>query len=631
MIANGTKVVVCGNWAGLVSGFDAKRGYAVKKLKPNGEPGKAVTWCKPENVAANGSPSPAPEPTVELDDSFKVLPTDAEDIGLKPSVTVDEIKFAVEPVPAIESGLAAKLKANRAGAEPHLIIVARAGTGKTTTLISALQVLMGQTPTTMIHDRETGERKVVPIVPSEQQKAIWDAIAMSKGKVRKVCLAAFNKSIAVELQTRVPAGCDAMTMHSMGFKAVQKASRKRLDVNKFRVGNIVAKLKGWDDGRKFRNDQPLFVGVVEKLVGLCKGNLLNGTEEELADLVDYFDLDLEGVNRDDVFETVPAVLEKCKELNGEIDFNDMIWLPVVLGLPLPKYDLLLIDEAQDLNRGQQAIAKLAGNRLVFCGDPKQAIYGFAGADAKSMERLADELGRSDRGVMELPLTMTRRCGKAIVAEAQKLVPDFEAHESNGAGEVKSLAFDSKTAEDYRKVVADGDMVLSRVNAPLVSECFRFLKAGRKANIQGRDIGDGLISLVTKMKATTVVELIEKLGTWRDRETEKEEAKKIPSEARLINIQDKYECVIAFTEGRDSVEEVIERIEEMFTEDRNAPGIKLSSIHKAKGLEAPAVYFFRTKDAPCPHPMATTGWAREQENNLVYVAVTRAIKTLVFVR
>jgi ATP-dependent exoDNAse (exonuclease V) beta subunit len=62
----------------------------------------------------------------------------------------------------------------------------------------------------------------------------------------------------------------------------------------------------------------------------------------------------------------------------------MIYLPVALDLPMPKYDLLLIDEAQDLSKCQQALAKKAGRRLVFVGDPKQALYGFCGADSKSL-------------------------------------------------------------------------------------------------------------------------------------------------------------------------------------------------------------------------------------------------------
>jgi len=69
---------------------------------------------------------------------------------------------------------------------------------------------------------------------------------------------------------------------------------------------------------------------------------------------------------------------------------------------------------------------------------------------------------------------------------------------------------------------------------------------------------------------------------------------------------------------------------VFTDSLDTVGIKLSSIHKAKGLEAHRVFFLRPKGGECPHPMAKTGWQRGQEQNLLYVAITRAIEELVYV-
>jgi hypothetical protein len=60
------------------------------------------------------------------------------------------------------------------------------------------------------------------------------------------------------------------------------------------------------------------------------------------------------------------------------------------------------------------------------------------------------------------------------------------------------------------------------------------------------------------------------------------------------------------------------------------GVLFSSVHRAKGLEAQRVFIIRNADAPMPHPMAKLGWERVQENNLVYVAITRAIHELVWV-
>jgi len=427
------------------------------------------------------------------------------------------------------------------------------------------------------------------------------------------------------------------------------------------VQDIIAELLGRDI-RDLRRTKPGVVKATEELVGLCKMNLIHGLPElgccvsidALSDLASYYDVDLNG-RQAEVFDLVPRVLERCKDVarDGCIDFNDMIWLPVALGLAVYRYDLLLVDEAQDLNRCQQALAKKAGRRLVLCGDPKQAIYGFAGADAESMARLERELSVTDRGCVHLPLTVTRRCGRAIVDEAKHIVPDFEAHESNTPGIVFFASLPRKDESDgnkmlpYHGMVQDGDMVLCRCNAPLVSECFRFLRAGRKANIQGRDVGAGLIRTVEKLMkgyvspvesdlvkslsiTAEIIELHLRMDVWLHAEMAKENAKSTPSEQRVVNLQDKRDCITCFAEEAKTAADVVAKINSVFTDDKNGTGIRLSSVHKAKGLEARRVFILTPKEAPMPHPMARTAWEREQEMNIKYVAITRAIEELVWV-
>lgn len=549
-----------------------------------------------------------------------------------------KLDFMKEPEPKQTFG--SRLQKSKEKEAPHLIIEARAGTGKTTTLVEGLKFMKGLP---------------IKITPSPQQARVWEEMGRS-GAFQSTCFVAFNKSIATELQVRVPEGCVAMTMHSMGFKAVRQAfGLTGRDISQYRVQDIIARLLG-QDIRDLRKEKFDVLKATENLVGLCKINLTdlsnrNTRYNTLTDLAYYYDIELNG-NAEEVFDLVPRVLEECKNVSRDrrVDFNDMIWLPVALNLPVYQYDVLLVDEAQDLNRCQHALVMKAGCRLIFCGDPKQAIYGFAGADCESMERLEEMLKATDRGCVHLPLTVTRRCGKAIVAEAQQFVPDFEAYETNPEGKISRRAmkggpfpttgYDSEPVEGYQGTpvsetgyfysVKDGDMCLCRVNAPLVSQCFKFLKAGRKANIQGRDIGQGLVSLIKKMKANSIVDLTTKLSDWYQKEVEKETSKRNPNEFRLIALQDRYECLEYFMEDQVSVEQVVAKIESVFTDDKESPGVMFSSIHKAKGLEAKRVFFLEPTGATCPHPMAKTSWAKAQEFNLRYVAITRAIEELVYV-
>jgi superfamily I DNA/RNA helicase len=185
-----------------------------------------------------------------------------------------------------------------------------------------------------------------------------------------------------------------------------------------------------------------------------------------------------------------------------------------------------------------------------------------------------------------------------------------------------------------------------------------LKDGRKADIQGRSVATGLISTTKKCAEATglvnevvkqeivngrskttkvkdyskvpVAELIFQLSQWVEQEREKELAKKMPSDNRIITLQDRFDCIVAFTEGKQWVREVIAKIDEVFTDNKHSPGIKFSSIHKAKGLEAKRIFLLEPEGATVPHPMAKAAWQKEQEWNLRYVAITRAIEELVYV-
>ncbi len=562
-------------------------------------------------------------------------------------------KIPARPLPAIlarrkpKESLAATLKQGKKQTDnaPHLIIEARAGTGKTTTLVEGLKVIIGRKNLSFKDDPS--------ITPSIQQAAIWEAMSRPPMPV-SVCFVAFSKPIATELQRRVPKDVDAMTMHSMGLKAVIQSFDLggQNIVNNFRVGDIIAEILGRDIHDIRRKDFEL-LKATEKLVNLCKMNLIEFggdayVDHELSKLASHYDVELNDY-ASRVFDLVPKVLERCKDVarDGCIDYADMIWLPIVLNLHVQRYDLLLVDEAQDLNRCQQALAMKAGRRLILCGDPKQAIYGFAGADSKSMERMQELLGGNvgspdadKRGCQVLPLTVTYRCGKTIVKEAQKYVPDIEAHESNSEGFVRTALMKGIRGKlpcnGYREDVADGDMILCRVNAPLISECFKFLGDGRKANIQGRDVGAGLISTIKRIckplepAGVSIPTLMQGLSNWLHAETQKEQAKRNPNENRLIALQDRYDCIVCFMEGRETVEGVITKIEGIFTDDKENDGIKLSSVHKAKGLEASRVFLLQPEGAGIPHPMAKSAWQVEQEYNLLYVAITRAIDELVYV-
>jgi DNA helicase-2/ATP-dependent DNA helicase PcrA len=607
---------------------------------------------------ARGKPAakpPAdPEDRLAFEEMAPLAPDEMREL-ITPERVADELRLAEGAVgaPKPKGGFAEKMRANMAKEEQrqrtlrhgpsHVIVKALAGTGKTTTLISALQNLKGLTPTTVVRG-EDGAKLTMPITPTPQQRAVWDAVAESQDQCRFVAFVAFNSSIAEELASRVPPGMDAMTMHKLGYRAVNKAFGY-CPLDSKRVPKIIEELLEEDWNSLQRGPRAEMVGAAVQLTKLVKMNLVptdimddyedrKGVDAALQDLVDYYEIEISNGDKRQAFDLVPKIIDRCKEVGKDrkVDFDDMVWLPVALGLPVFQYDLLLVDEAQDLNRCQQALCKKAGRRLLFCGDPHQAIYGFAGADCESMARLAEELGNTQRGCIELPLTMTRRCGKAIVEEARQWVPEFEAFGDNPEGAVLQGVFHVPLTGErpYRAMVRPGDHIICRVTAPLIGECLGFLSEGRKASVLGRDVAASIKATLKRIRAASVSEMYERLDEWLANEVSKETSKKFPSESRIIALHDRAECLRVFMQDAATYEEVQARIEGVFTSNPDEPGIRLSTIHKAKGLEANRVFFLRPKGAGCPHPLARTPWQQAQERNLVYVAITRAIHELVHV-
>lgn len=136
------------------------------------------------------------------------VPADEVEELVHPERTADRLLRV--PTTAFGRKLEAALERVRAAEKaPHLIVAALAGTGKTTTLIEGLKHLKGL-PT--------------KITPSGQQRAVWEQLALTPASA-SVCFVAFNKAIATELQARVPPGCQAMTMHSLGYRAVTEIGR----------------------------------------------------------------------------------------------------------------------------------------------------------------------------------------------------------------------------------------------------------------------------------------------------------------------------------------------------------------------------------------------------------------------
>lgn len=280
-------------------------------------------------------------------------------------------------------------------------------------------------------------KKSSDFVPSVQQKAIFDELAKGQGNniivdakagsgktttivegmkyiprgdllPPKVVFLAFNKSIAETLGRRCPVGTVCSTFHSLGFRALKNSGIVPRNV---RFDGRKAMKLVWNACDK---DDPDTRNIC-RLVSMAKTVSVDVGQIDFEEVCYYHDLVLERQERG--FQIVRSVVEATLQDTETVDFDDMLYMPVMHGISFDKYHYVFVDEAQDTNDIQLEILtrlQAVTSRLVAVGDPHQAIYGFRGANADSMSRIARRFGCET-----YPLSVSYRCPKAVVREAQK--------------------------------------------------------------------------------------------------------------------------------------------------------------------------------------------------------------------
>lgn len=495
----------------------------------------------------------------------------------------------------------------------NAVVSAVAGSGKTTTLLNAIK-----------------------LIPND----------------KKVLFLAFNKSIAKELSCKVPQSSNIVvkTVHGFGMSTlIAEFGNMNINNSKYRV-----LLREILDGSPINHygfkseDYPMiemikisaedksqienFSGYQSKIGQLCdlgRMNLINTTNAEIGIA------ELNAIAKKHNIELVNgecsrawALIKLGLSITKVIDFADMIYMPIAFNLNAMKFDFVFVDECQDLNSCQRDFMQKAinpnGGRFIAVGDEKQAIYGFSGADADSFSKL-----QSIPNTITLPLSVSYRCATSIINLAKGIVPQLEAREGAKEGIIER----NSSFQDIRQ----GDMVLCRQTFPLVSLCLKYLSMGVKAHLMGSDIGKALIKMIADTERKT--EEFNMENTFSRLYAEKNKivsnlmrkerlTKSEAEESSMVSsYQEKIQVIELLAEGITEPQLVMAKLESIFSDD-NTEGITLSTIHKSKGLEADRVFIIHSE--LMPSKFAKQDWEMQQENNLIYVAYTRAKSFLGFV-
>lgn len=504
----------------------------------------------------------------------------------------------------------------------NLVIEAVAGSGKTTTILECAKKIPGN---------------------------------------KKVLFCAFNKSVEQELSKRLSKfpNIQVKTLHSIGYRALYNNKGYLDNGMKMDQSALFNKIRNkcYLQNLKTKSEMWALTLKVSKILGYIKNtDLREITKDNVNDLCEFYGIDF-GWSKEEELETLDKMLEECngvkkEEIESSIkegkkkkffpsemvlpilekiiewnkthfsNFDDMLWIPVQHNYKYDKFDYIFIDEVQDLNKVQMNLIKTIiheGTRVIGVGDSKQAIYGFRGA-------LTDGMGkfREFFDAELLPLSICYRCPTKIIDFVQDIVPGIEA--APGAPEGILGQIDTGFMLEN---VKQGDLVLCRTNSPLTKLLFMLMNQGTKAYVEGLDIGKKIQSKIKDIDSESLGHCIEVIGIDID---------VLLSEIKDNKNKQDYEKIMKLEYKKDlalMVYQVLQNCtifsdhrticDTYFGDKKGDDFIKLSSVHKAKGLEANVVYILHPEKIP--HPMATKEWEMEQEDNLKYVAYTRTKKEL----
>jgi len=442
----------------------------------------------------------------------------------------------------------------------------------------------------------------------------------------------FAKRDAMTFQQRMPQGTANKTAHALGLGAWGRARDARPTV----IG-----LKPWKIADKLKIKVTKVFQDFPRLLSMLKANAVvpattpynfsplarELTIETVSDIINAHSLDTGDYTLHQVTDIMHEALTMSIELSmGKgpldlsggcpyIDFDDMIYMPVLFGGLFPQFDFIICDEIQDFSPLQRELITCLATpdtRIVGVGDPHQAIYGFRGASAAGFD---DFIKRFE--CVTFPLSVSFRSDKEIIKQAQKLVPHIQARPDADHGQVK-FAYGSWDSSNIKT----GDAILCRNNRPLVSIFYSLVQHGVPAKILGNDIGKVLIARVKKFPKDLGQEaFLRYCDTWGQAQYNK--AMKAGFENKASTMLDQahiFKVIAENLEADHNIQaRVISQLSSMFS-DEIAP-VTLSSIHKAKGNEWNRVWLLD------PH-LIPSKWAvksgnTEQEYNLLYVAYTRA--------
>ncbi|MBM7555283.1 UvrD-helicase domain-containing protein [Halanaerobacter jeridensis] len=422
---------------------------------------------------------------------------------------------------------------------------------------------------------------------------------------QRILYLAFNKSMQQEAEEKFN-GLDkteVRTVHSLAYGQVGYKYKNKLSY-KYKTYQLAQDL-GYD----FSN--PNQVDLLAEVNRLFK-NYLRSSAFSIEDYLDDLRQELKNP-KDKILELLKKVFELKKNPNNDIDITHNFYLKLYQ-LTKPqldyKYDLLLLDEAQDINEVIIDIFKRQDMKKVAVGDSNQQIYAWNGA-VDALQKISGE---------KYYLTHSFRIGEELAQICNLLLHDFKG---DRAIKIKAKNENQRVGEVNRN---SSYTKLCRTRAKVFDNAVAKIKKGRRIYFEGG---------VYSYNFSTFIE------AWKFRQGEPysdpllvpfssyEEMKQYAENVNdlelkyLIKVVDKY---------KGQIPDYVKRINRFALDNKAQADIILSTLHRAKGLEYQQLVLEDDfLDVALIKKLLDKGkiTAEEvsEEINIIYVALTRAAGVL----
>jgi len=416
------------------------------------------------------------------------------------------------------------------------------------------------------------------------------------------------------------------TLHSLAYRCLGVMAKDMMKPEHYhefaKETGLVFSLETGEEDFVIKTDHPILNEInIARIKGLDLRTHYNRSEMQ----IEWFH-----------FEFVERAYRHFKEAHSLMDFTDLLEQIVLQPEFLPRLEVLIVDEAQDLSRLQWnlvvALSKRA-DRTFLAGDDDQAVYVWAGADVQAFLEfegkieILDQSYRVPARVHELANSVVRRIRtrqpkvwKPREEQGQVLTYNNFEHVDVTNGDWLILASTNYMLNDMHPWLKSQGILFERHGQRSIPDSVLHAVSGWERLRRGGEVPFETVKLIYKYLDSDYIKHGHKMLRTAD-PAAMYTLDLLKEKHGLLSTEIWHEALTKISEAQRSY---IVALLRRGTKLTGKVPIKLSTIHGAKGGEADNVLLMGD---------LTTKFARDYDRNsddinrLLYVGITRAKQSL----